>query len=98
MGWKKQLLRLLLAVLILFDLGMLKEYYLHGRPVSMSGKPLGDGRTEINVTRLPLTAVDWMICTLLVCAHVILIYGSFRTRRPSQHHREARKLARKLPN
>jgi hypothetical protein len=86
MGWKRQFLIVLLVALIVFDLGMLKTFYLHGWPSKMSGQSVGSGAVEINVTSLPLTAMDWLIITFFLCGHLLLIYGIWRTRRPHEHH------------
>ena len=86
MGWKRQLLIVLLVALVILDVGTLKTFYLHGWPTKVSGQLLGGGAVEINVTGLPMSAMDWLILALFLCVHVFLIYGIWRTR-PAQEHR-----------
>lgn len=78
MGWKKGLLRTLLAILIVFDLLMILQVRRHGWPVGLSGVPLGDGQTQISVNQLPFTAVDWVLAVLLVGIQILVVYGNWR--------------------
>jgi hypothetical protein len=82
MGWKRGLLRALLAILIVFDLLLVLQARRHGWPVTLSGQSLGDGRTQVSVNPLTFTAVDWLLAILLVGVQGLVIYGNWRVGRP----------------
>ena len=87
MGWKKGLLRALLAILIIFDLLMILQARRHGWPVSLSGQPLGDGQTQISVNPLPFTALDWVLAVLLIGVQLLVVYGNWRVGRHGRNQR-----------
>lgn len=78
MKWKKRLLRTLLAALIIFDLLLFFQARRHGWPAFLSGQPLGDGRVQVDITAIPLSAVDCLLGALLVGFEGIVVYGNWR--------------------
>lgn len=80
MKWKRRFLRLLLGVVILFDVTVFVHFHIYGRPVIVTGHSLGEGRAEFSVTRVPIPAADWLIGALLVSIEGVVVYANWRTR------------------
>jgi hypothetical protein len=85
MKWKRRFLRGLLGFVILFDLIVFVQFHTHGRPVIVTGRSLGQGRAEFSVTRVPVSAGDWLIGALIVSIEGLVVYANLRIKRgPAQ--------------
>ena len=82
MKWKRRLLRAMLGVFILFDLLLFVQFQQHGWPAVISGHDLGEGRMEISVTRIPISAADSVIDAFLVCIQAFIVYACWRIDHP----------------
>jgi hypothetical protein len=80
MKWKRRVLRALLAFVILFDVLLLMQFHRHGWPAIINGYDLGGGRMQISVTRMPITAADWLLGALLVGVQGLVVYGNLRVK------------------
>jgi hypothetical protein len=86
MTWKKVVLRVLLVVVVIFDLLLILEIHRHGWPVMLSGQSLGDGRVGISVKRIPFSIGDWLLATLLTILQGAIVYGNWRMGRSLKRH------------
>ena len=78
MTWRKIVLRFLLVVVLIFDLSAGLEVYRHGWPVDIQGRSLSDGRMQVNVAKLSMSPVDWVILVGLVIVQAAVFYANWR--------------------
>jgi hypothetical protein len=78
MTWQKIVLRLLLVVVLIFDLSLGLEFYRHGLPVDMQGRSLSDGRMQVSVTKLSMSPIDWAVLLALIAVEAAIVYANWR--------------------
>lgn len=76
------LLRVLFAVLLLFDAVMAYRLWWYGLPRDL--RIIGEGATaRLSVEDVPFTGFDWIVVAGFILIHVALSYAVWRTRLPS---------------
>jgi len=65
--------KVLLAMLLLLDTGLIWHFWKHGRPVTYIVKDVSPGVVSFRVERIPITIWDWVDLSILVAIHAILI-------------------------
>jgi len=63
----------LLAMLILFDTALIRQFWKHGQRVEYIVKDVGPGFVTFSVKPIPFSFWDWVALLILIAIHVILI-------------------------
>lgn len=81
MRWFRIAINTALAVLLLFDVVLGVQVYVHGWPARIILTEARPGMEIVKVSRLPFTSADAWILAALVGTHVLLIYLAWHSRR-----------------
>jgi hypothetical protein len=63
----------LLAMLSLFDAGLIWHFWKHGSPVEFIVKDAGPSVVSFSVKRIPPSVEDWVCLLILIAVHAVLI-------------------------
>ena len=81
MRWFRIAINTALAILLLFDVVLGVQLYVHGWPAKVTLTEASPGVEAVKASRLPFTGADAWILAALVGAHVLLIYLAWHFRR-----------------
>ena len=81
MRWFRIAINITLAILLLFDVVLGVQVYVHGWPREVTMTDLSPGVESVKVNRVPFTRADARILAALIGVHALLICLAWRLRR-----------------